>query len=88
MAVYVDDLYKKYGRMKMSHMIADSKTELLDMVDKIGIKRKWIQKEGTVLEHFDVSMAKRQLAISNGAIAITWRELGQKIIDRKNGKQI
>lgn len=40
MAVYVDDMYiiplGQFGNMKMSHMIADTKEELLEMADKIG----------------------------------------------------
>jgi hypothetical protein len=42
--VYVDDMYKspmgQFGRMKMSHMIADTTEELLQMADKIGVKKK------------------------------------------------
>lgn len=42
--VYVDDMYKypigRFGRMKMSHLIADTTDELLEMVDKIGVDRK------------------------------------------------
>ena len=90
--VYVDDMYdfKKYnsdigrfGRMKMSHMIADTKEELLAMVDKIGVQRKWIQNEDTPREHFDICMSKRAKAIKAGAKEITWRELGEMILKRK-----
>lgn len=86
MAVYVDDMYKsplgQYGRMKMSHMIADTKEELLDMADKIGVQRKWIQYEGTPREHFDIAMGKRALAIANGAKEVSWRDLGEMILTR------
>lgn len=89
--VYVDDMYdtKKYGnmgqfgRMKMSHMMADTKEELLTMADKIGVNRKWIQKEGTPSEHFDVSMSARKKAIEYGAKAITLREMGDYLMKRK-----
>ncbi len=81
MAVYVDDMYKNpvgnYRGMRMSHLIADTHQELLDMVDKIGVKRKWIQYEGTPQEHFDICMAKREKAIKAGAIEITQRETGE-----------
>lgn len=73
--VYVDDMYKnpigQFGRMKMSHLIADTTDELLEMVDKIGVQRKWIQKKGTWLEHFDICMGKRTLAIKFGAKEIS-----------------
>lgn len=81
MAVYVDDMYKyeigEFQGMKMSHMIADTKQELLAMVDKIGVQRKWIQKEGTFLEHFDISITKRELAVKHGAVEITYPACGR-----------
>lgn len=83
MTVYVDDMYKlsigQFGRMKMSHMVADTKEELLEMADKIGVARKWIQHEGKMLEHFDICMSKRALAIRLGAKDITWREMGERV---------
>jgi len=79
-SVYVDDMYKsamgKYKKMKMSHMVADTRDELLEMADKIGLKRDWIQYEDIPSRrHFDVSISKRKLAIENGAIELTMREL-------------
>jgi hypothetical protein len=72
MSVYVDDMRTPYRGMKMSHMLADTHDELLAMADKIGMQRRWIQHEGTYKEHFDISLTKRALAISHGAVAITW----------------
>lgn len=86
MAVYVDDMYKlsigQFRRMKMSHLIADTHQELLEMVDKIGLNRKWIQKEGTAGEHFDVAMVTRKKAVAAGAIEILSQELGEKVLKR------
>lgn len=80
MSIYVDDMYKspigKFGRMKMSHMVADTTKELVDMAAKIGVARKWIQDEGTFKEHFDICMSKRELAIKHGAKAIMFHDLG------------
>ncbi len=85
MTVYVDDVRHDYygrgsaigsARMVMCHMWADSLEELLAMVDKIGVQRKWIQghpdsigkaKQASWL-HFDVSLSKKKLAIENGAV--------------------
>jgi len=79
MPVYIDDMYKislgQLGRMKMSHMMADTTEELLAMCDKIGVQKKWIQDKGTKREHFDVAMSKRKLAIENGAIEVPMRIL-------------
>jgi hypothetical protein len=84
--VYIDDMYNspigKFGRMKMSHMMADTTEELLEIADKIGLARKWIQYPGTNREHFDVCMSKRKKAIQFGAKEITWRELGEMVLNR------
>lgn len=80
--VYVDNFYemtgRNFGRMKMCHMIADTREELLQMVDKIGVNRKWIQSYDTPREHFDICLSKRKLAIKFGAIPINVRELAEK----------
>lgn len=82
MAVFVDDMKARYGRMIMSHMIADTTEELLNMADRIKVDRKWIQKPGTKREHFDISQSKKALAIKYGAKEITQVELVMKIRDR------
>jgi hypothetical protein len=87
MAVYVDDMYKtpigKFGRMKMSHMIADTRKELLNMAQKIGVNTKWVQSFDTPREHFDICLSKRMKAIKFGAIEITYRALAEKTRTRK-----
>lgn len=72
MTVYVDDMHASYGRMKMCHMFADSTEELLSMADKIGVQRKWIQKAGTIREHFDICLSKRAKAVGMGAVEISY----------------
>lgn len=81
MAVYVDDFYKtgaRIGTMKMSHMIADTRDELFEMIDEIGIESKHIQCKNSTREHFDICLSKRAKAIKLGAIAIGYRELAEK----------
>lgn len=63
-------------------MIADTTEELLQMVDKIGVQRKWIQYAGKYNEHFDISLEKKKLAIANGAKEITMMELGRMLAKR------
>lgn len=70
MAVYVDDMEAKFGRMVMCHMLADTTDELLAMADKIGMARRWLQKPGHYQEHFDVCKTMRVRAVSLGAIEI------------------
>ena len=74
MSVYVGAAEWPFGRMTMAHLTADSSQELLEMVDKIGVQRKWIQYAGTYKEHFDICRSKRLLAIQNGAIEINHKE--------------
>lgn len=83
MAVYVDDMQASFGRMKMCHMMADTTGELLAMADKIGVARKWIQKPGTPMEHFDIAMSKRKLAVDAGAKEVERRHLGLLIQSKR-----
>lgn len=84
MAVYIDDMYQsqmgKFGRMKMSHMIADGEDELHEMAAKIGLARRWYQGD-----HYDVSMGLRQKAIAAGAIPITLKQLSAMAMNRRFG---
>lgn len=84
MSVYVDNQQANLGRMVMCHMIADTPEELLSMADRIGVDRRWIQKAGTYQEHFDICLTKRKLAVRAGAIEISQKDLGRKILGRKN----
>ena len=83
MSVYVDDMRAGFGRMVMCHMIADSTDELLDMADKIGVNRRWLQKAGTNHEHFDIALSKRAQAIRLGAVPVTMMELGRLLNARR-----
>lgn len=86
MTVYVDAMYARYGRMRMCHMIADSREDLDAMADKIGVARKWIQKPGTYHEHYDVAMSSRARAVAAGAVEISRHELGRRLAARKPGQ--
>ncbi len=82
MAVYVDDMKAKYGKMVMCHMLADSTEELLQMADRIGLNRKWLQKAGTPGEHFDIALVTKAKALEAGAKQITMREAAKMVMDR------
>jgi len=89
MAVFVDDMYRvpmgRFGRMKMSHMVADTRDELDAMADKIGVARKWVQHAhlGQGWVHYDIAMSARAKALKNGAVAISMRELAMKCLEWK-----
>jgi len=78
MSVYVDSYFAPYGRMQMSHMIADTLTELHAMADKIGIARRWFQEQSS-FPHYDVCKAKRELAIRFGALPLEKRQYVMKM---------
>lgn len=85
MTVYVDPAVWPFGRMLMCHMIADSREELFEMVDKIGVRREWIQQPGTPDEHFDISKGKRALAIKHGAVPVDARQMLKLIKAKRRG---
>ena len=77
MSVYVDNMSAPFGNMLMCHMWADSDDELLEMADKIGVQRKWIQghpklsfgkHRNASWVHFDIAKSKRSLAVKLGAV--------------------
>ena len=81
MGVYVDDMKAPYGRMIMCHMVADTLGELHNMADTIGVDRKHFQPKS--MPHYDICQSKRKIAIENGAIEVTQREVVK--IMRRNG---
>ncbi len=80
MSVYVDHYFANYGRMQMSHLIADSLDELHAMADQIGVARKWFQKQAST-PHYDVCKSKRLIAIQLGAIPLERRAFVMKMRD-------
>jgi hypothetical protein len=68
--VYVDHARLRFGRMLMSHLMADTDAELHAMADAIGVARRWFQGD-----HYDVCLAKRALAIERGAVQVSGRRL-------------
>lgn len=87
MVCYVDDMYKistgQFGRMKMSHMIADTEEELHLMASKIGVALRWYQNG-----HYDVCMSMRTKAIKLGAVEVTYRQLGWMIKEQKRSGKL
>lgn len=78
MTVYIDDMEAKFGRLIMCHMIADTEAELHAMADRIGVARRWYQRD-----HYDIAKSKRALAVAAGAVEITWRQCGCMVGVRK-----
>jgi len=71
MPVYIDHVKIPFRGMLMSHMTADTLTELHHMADAIGMKREWFQiPPKASYPHYDVSEPKRDMAIALGAIPV------------------
>lgn len=88
MTVYVDDMdaefrpsHVKNRVYHLSHMVADTDSELHEMAAAIGVKRKWFQGD-----HYDVTKSARARAIARGAVFTTWRELALWVNARRRGK--
>lgn len=86
-AVYVDSERNQFGRMRMCHMVADTLTELHSMANKIGLKRMWFQQSRSGVPHYDVSLSKRSLAISFGAVVVDRRGLVEIMKRFREGNQ-
>ena len=85
--VYIDNAQIPYGRMLMSHMIADTEHELLAMCKKINLDHRHYQKESST-PHFDVSKAYREKAIKEGAISIEdKRKFVKKLKEIRRGQE-
>ena len=86
--IYVDNMKVLFGSMIMCHLLSDNFSkkgheELLRMVDKIGVQRKWIQQEGTIYEHFDICLSKRRKALEFGAKEIHYGRPLAELLRRK-----
>ncbi|TPW33328.1 DUF4031 domain-containing protein [Martelella alba] len=88
MTVYVDDMQAPFRGMRMCHMLADTTEELHAMADMIGIERRFVQYPGTVKEHYDVPLPRRQLAVSAGAVEVTWRFMGELVRERRSAAML
>jgi hypothetical protein len=92
MSVYVDQLfdaraYQYKDRMAARvgarnrhlwcHMWADAPEELHAMADRIGLKREWCQTPEKFL-HYDLTPARRAVAVRFGAIEMSLREFREK----------
>lgn len=84
--IYVDSPIYKLGRMKMCHMVSDSNLEELhEMAVRIGVPRRYFQNGGGRNPHYDVCKAKRAIAVANGAVETTGREVVKALRRLANG---
>jgi hypothetical protein len=74
MSVYVDQPIHRFRNRLMCHMLADTPEELHAMADRIGMARRWYQREAST-PHYDISKEMRAAAIAAGAIEVDRRGL-------------
>lgn len=74
MSVYVDKAVHRFRHMLMCHMLADSPAQLHEMADRIGLARRWYQRDAST-PHYDLPRDKRAEAIAAGAIEVDRRDL-------------
>ena len=87
MSVYVDNMRRRatVGRItgNWSHLFADTSDELHAMAVTLGLRREWVQHEGTHREHYDVTDVKRREAIYYGAQQISYPRGTADLLKRK-----
>ena len=88
--MYVDDMRvnaRVLGRAaRWSHLLADTHEELEEFARRLGLRPAWIQRPGTVFEHYDVTDEKRRLAIRLGAHAIRLRDSAEIVDAKRDGR--
>ena len=67
-------------------MYADSVAELHAMAKKIGLKMAWFQDTPT-LRHYDLTAAKRRLAVQAGAVETDFKHLVEFMKEYRNGSR-
>lgn len=83
MAVFVDTMRAKFGRMIMCHMFADTDDELHLMAARIGVARKWHQRPPNASwSHYDICLSKKKEAMALGAQEIKYRDLPKWLKER------
>jgi len=87
--VYLDD-WRQHARLgpvddHWSHLIADSDEELHAFAATMGMQRAWFQDRSGRPHHghYDLPERARDEAVANGAVEITWRQLGRMLRDRR-----
>jgi len=83
MPVYVDPLINYGWKLGAScHLIADTEEELHSFADKLGLRREWFQlSKGREIPHYDLVKSRRDKAVKLGAIELTRREMGERVMN-------
>jgi hypothetical protein len=79
MSCYVDKPEWEWRGEMWCHLVADSLPELHAFARQLGLRRSWFQAPPqTRYPHYDITAAKRELALSLGALSADRRTLIEK----------
>ena len=82
--LHVDHAARPMGRMRMSHLMADSRAELERTRLALGLPSTAVHHAGEPTEHLDVSESKRNEAIRRlGAQEVSSRDLVRRVQRRR-----
>ena len=82
MPVYVDEpIWRSRGR-RWCHLTADTTAELHTFADALGLRRAWFQSRPGQpwKDHYDLPDYARARAVERGALLISRREAGARLI--------
>jgi hypothetical protein len=84
MTVYVDKYVTRVPKKWKGggHLMADSHEELVAFAKRIRLNPNWMQHHGRPLEHYDLTAYMREVAILNGAVEVTTREMMALVKER------
>lgn len=74
MAIYVDFVCIEFRGYKWCHMLADSLQELHDFAAFIEVDQLLFHRTASY-PHYDVTLQMREIALENGAIAATRKQI-------------
>jgi hypothetical protein len=78
MSVYVNKLRTRYGGLTLCHLLADTLPELHDMARRLGLGPELFQQDR--IPHYDLSRARRDQAIADGAKVIDRHQLAELML--------
>lgn len=89
LTVYLDD-WRQSAHLgpvddRWSHLVADTAEELHLFAERMGMRRAWFQERPGRPHHahYDLPERVRAEAVANGAVEVTWRQLGRMLADRR-----
>lgn len=90
MTAYVDELvawaHARHRCFKngSAHLTSDDVAEPHAFAARLGLKRAWFQSR-SIVPHYGLSPAKRELAVRHGAVVMEAREQARRRREQRNG---